>query len=1345
MVAAYKLNENGGWTGVANTVLGANAGATVGVGASLIVAIMNNTTLAMVGGPATQLNFGNGGFSVTADQEVVQVNIGTSGGLSSSGLGAGGKYGGNGTFSYFTADTYTLAQVASGTVVTGDTGTDGAVNVNADDTVFLIAVAGAAFKGENLGIGLSGVVNDVTRTTQAIIGTNLDDDATPIVTDPSSGSSTWDVAGPVTVSATEDGDVVSLALSGASLSSSQPVNEAQAPGAAGAVAPDVFGSWGLGISGDGVYNGFTDTTEAYINDSGTFATAGMTVGALDDTELIAATGAFTLPPLTQQAAAQNNNNGAISGSYSENDLHGATQAFIQNAQLTVTGDLSVTANRHNNIVTLACSLAGSPVSAKWAVAGSVAIDYSDADTEAYLEDVSGTVTGSLTVTAEDDSEHYAIGGPVGLSGQAGEGQSSVVGIGLGYGLVRIDNPTITAYVAGTTLGKISDEVGDVDIAATTAILVVAVGVALDFNSGQSKFAVAGNVSENEIEMTVDAYVGDDSEKKGSSIISSGTVTVKATDSSTLISVAGSAAIANQTTAAVGAAVSYNLVHNSVLAYVDDSTVQSGGTMTVSADSNPLLVAVAIGGATADTCALGGSVTINSVANTVAAYIEGSTITTGGDLDVTAAEAAHEVVVAGAFAWTTAATGTGSAAVGAAIAYNYVGQSFDTDNPAVSEHYVTVDGANNASCTAYIDNSTLTVAGNLDVSAGYQPQGTLPSTIPVTIDGQTALTLDIPSSLQGQVVAVAIGGANANTFALGGSLAMSFIRETIDAHISSSKATVTGTVSVTAIDASAIVTVAGGLAYSQNDGGGAIGAAVVTNDIANTVTAEITGSTVQGPQNSASGAVSVISSESANSFALAIAGAQAAKFAIGGAVVVNTITNDITADIGSSSTVSAKTVLVSSTDTATVNGGAGQIAWADNWYKGTPAGAGGASVVVSGINNATTADIDSSTVTATSTIQVLANSDLTITVGAAGADGAETFVLGGSVVYNAVADTTQAYVSNCSGSPPDITAGGLTVSASDTSSISTGAGQVVWAGTAGYAAVGAAVVVDRISNTVTAYIGGSTVTADGDVSVSALSNESIEAIAIGVGGSVSDKKFGVDGVGSGAGNQVTDSTEAYISDSTIQGPNNSSGTPTGTGTVSVTAEDEAHITAIAGAVSIDVAKKGGASVAVGASAAYNLIGTSANNDPVWALIDDGSRVTAAGGVSLTATALPSISAYTLAGSGGGSGGDGASVGIFGAGAGSDNQIYTSVQAAIYKSSVTFTTSAGGVNESATDSSDITAVAGGASIGGAFDGSAGVAVTVGAALAINDIYDNTIAGIFASTVNSANGVSISAANN
>src|SRR5208337_311787 len=105
-----------------------------------------------------------------------------------------------------------------------------------------------------------------------------------------------------------------FALSGAVVSPSQPVAPGQEPGAAlfqeessssedsgsqnepeqAGQGSSVFGSCGLGISGDGVYNGFTDTTEAYINDPGTFATAGLTVGALDDTELIAAAGAFTL-------------------------------------------------------------------------------------------------------------------------------------------------------------------------------------------------------------------------------------------------------------------------------------------------------------------------------------------------------------------------------------------------------------------------------------------------------------------------------------------------------------------------------------------------------------------------------------------------------------------------------------------------------------------------------------------------------------------------------------------------------------------------------------------------------------------------------------------------------------------------------------------------------------------------------------------------------------------------------------------------------------------------------------------------------------------------------------------
>ena len=564
--------ENAGWGGVADTVLGANAGAAEGVGASLIGAVMNNTTLAMVGGPGTQLNFGNGGFSVTADQEVVQVNIGTSGGLGTSGLGAGGKYGANGTFSYFTADTNTLAQVASGTVVTGDTGTNGAVNVNADDTVLLIAVAGAAFKGENLGIGISGVLNDVTRTTQAIIGTNLDDDATPIVTDPSSGSSTWQVAGPVTVSATEDGDVVNFALSG---SVSTPSTGGPS-GSEAAALPSSFGSWGIGISGDASYTDETDTTLAYINDAGTFSTGAMDVSADDKTVLAGFTGSYAIASLSD-AADQGGTSVGIAGSYSEVDLGGSDEAFIQDAQLTVDGALSVEAERDNYLGTLACSVAGSPVDSSLEVAGSASLSFFSGDTEACLAGVSGSVEGALTVTALDDTIYVAIGGPVTSAGSGGLGPS--------FGYISVEH-TLEAYAKDTSLTV----EGDVEVEATADTSIGSLGLALGFSPGSSSFNGAGNCAVNTVEMTLEAYIGDMSD-----IVSSGAVTIKAQDNSYLVSASGGLAVASQSTVSVGAAASYNLINNTIEAYIDDSTVKAnGGSMTVSATSSPMLIALAAG-------------------------------------------------------------------------------------------------------------------------------------------------------------------------------------------------------------------------------------------------------------------------------------------------------------------------------------------------------------------------------------------------------------------------------------------------------------------------------------------------------------------------------------------------------------------------------------------------------------------------------------------------------------------------------------------------------------------------------------------------------------------------------
>src|SRR5205814_1289894 len=98
-------------------------------------------------------------------------------------------------------------------------------------------------------------------------------------------------------------------------------------------------------------------------------------------------------------------------------------------------------------------------------------------------------------------------------------------------------------------------------------------------------ALAGSASVNLITDTTDAHISD-----GSHVTTGGATQVLATDSSTMISVAGSVAVAPGGQAAIGAAVGYNLIANNITAYVDASTVHStGSAVTVSAQAASFMV------------------------------------------------------------------------------------------------------------------------------------------------------------------------------------------------------------------------------------------------------------------------------------------------------------------------------------------------------------------------------------------------------------------------------------------------------------------------------------------------------------------------------------------------------------------------------------------------------------------------------------------------------------------------------------------------------------------------------------------------------------------------------------
>ncbi len=828
--------------------------------------------------------------------------------------------------------------------------------------------------------------------------------------------------------------------------------------------------------------------------------------------------------------------------------------------------------------------------------------------------------------------------------------------------------------------------------------------------GQTGVGAAGDVGIVVMKSTTDAAIDD----TGAFTIG-GDVTISAESNSIVVSIAGAIGVSQQTTGGnIGLAGSFgvNVITSVTDAFIYGAQI-TADLLNVSAVHMDSIGALTAGGAGAspisagDSTAMAGSVSINLILPDTEAYISGATISLIGDSSVSADEKSDIWSIAGGVAF----GGTGG--YGVAVALNIIGSPTIggvTADPVLVPNQPNDLPVEDGTTAAFISASTITiVGGTLSVTAINENPAVDPRII---------------------VVAGAIGaGTGAGGTGDAGMLAVNIIQDDTDAYITGSSsvtevAAPTGvtdpgpaSISIHAKDVSGIDSFGGGIAVGSGEG---VGAAFGWNEINDNITADIESTTVDI---TGSVTVNAQSQESILGVDLGVGIGKGAGIAGAGSLAVNIISDATDAHIKGSDITADTGVFVTSADTAAIETGTGQVAIA---LDGASVGA---SVSVDTINNITRAYIDSTTVTTTTgAATVTANSGLTITAVAAGGTGATTFTLGASEAVNTITDTTDAQVTGGA----NITSAGLTVSATDNSDIGTGAGEVSIA-TSG-SAVGAAIALNSIDNKVKAYIDDSTVNSSGEVDVTASSAETILAIAIGVGGAASNGAFSASLVGSGAGNTVTDSTEALIED-------NSSVTTTGGADVVITATDSITLTAGAGVFSLSLATKGGVGVAVGVSAATNSVGSSGTPDDVTAAIED-STVDADGGVSVIATDSATILAVTVAGSGSISSGGGGGVGIDGAGAGSGNTIYVTTQALINLGSSVTTHHSDNVTLTATNSSSIEADGGGLSIAGSFGSSAGGAISVGAAVASNKITDNTFAIIAGSTVIAAGAVALAA---
>ena len=286
--------------------------------------------------------------------------------------------------------------------------------------------------------------------------------------------------------------------------------------------------------------------------------------------------------------------------------------------------------------------------------------------------------------------------------------------------------------------------------------------------------------------------------------------------------------------------------------------------------------------------------------------------------------------------------------------------------------------------------------------------------------------------------------------------------------------------------------------------------------------------------------------------------------------------------------------------------------------------------------------------------------------------------------------------------------------------------------AGSVAIGAAVGLNEVTNTVRAAIEGSTVSATAGVTVSAISGVTIDVLTIGIALGIAGGQTGgisLAGAGSGSGNTIGSSATATIS----------GGSVTTTGPVAVSAADSSRIRADAGAAAVSVAGggTGGGALAVGGSLAVSTISTTARASLDGTTL--GSSAARVGAVTVSASSSALIDslavAGSLAGSGGGTGG--ISVGL--AGAGSENTITNVTEALVRGASTVFAAS---LTVAASDSSTIDADAGSGSLALAFGGSGGIAFAGTSSWAVNLIANTVRAAIQGSTVDTTGSVTVSA---
>lgn len=935
---------------------------------------------------------------------------------------------------------------------------------------------------------------------------------------------------------------------------------------------------------------------------------------------------------------------AVDATVGVNRFDNTTKARIGNATVTAK-DVSVTAEDLSKTIQAAGAIG---VSGGTGIGASIAYNHINRDTEAAI---SGNVTAedNVNVSAKNTGEIIAasVAGAVAYDNKSPDVKNKAGSTGF-HAVEDGDEDGI----------ELDDFVNDMDDADENAPLlgqeadqhianVAGQDGAMKDNVAEAKggLAAAANVSVNRITDTAKAYVSKDGGTAPS--VTADALRVNGLNDSAIR--ATSAAIGANLHAKAGTALAGSFMYNSITAdneaYVDGATLTLGGnegkdkdgknideSLTVRAENDATILNIAASGSGATKGFSGaGQISLNWVDDKTDAHVKDSTVKAKEATTIEAKDKGKIDSYTGAVS-----VSTGSSAVGAAIGVNLI--EGDTK--------------------AYLENSE--VAG--------------------TAEGEKAGKLAVTSDEANQITSIIASGALADKAATSFSASGNWIHTTTDAHVDSGKAMKTGALTIDAGNHSNATLGVGTGAISNTAVGASVAVMVNDSDVKASLsgdakkekTIEADGISVKADNAYNGSAKDSDSDSTAKTVAVGFA-AGAAKFAGSGSVTVNVISQKADASIGKGNYQAGNQgVDVEAKNTARLFGLAGGLGIN---LGGTGIGA---AADVQTYKGHTYASIeDGAKLSKASSVRVNAESEEDLTSVAATIATGDTFAAAGAAGLHVISTDTKAYIGNQedkdvtdAGKAELIEAGAVSVTAKDTTKLTTSGGSGAVSGTA---AGGLSAAVEVVHKKAAAYVGNHASIGGESLTVQAenTSDSTTAAAGLGVGGTA-----GVAGAASET--FVTHTTDAHVGkaanvitsgDADVKavssfkqgagaggvGGSGTVGIGLANSTVSLSADTKAHVDGgakvtgknvrVAADHTTDITYATIAGGLAGTAAINGAVGVNVLDTKTKAYTEDNTELTATGTADTDGIAITASDATKLHGGNGG-----AAIGLAGGGAG-----------------------------------------------------------------------------------------------